>query len=186
MTDLASRRYFLKGLCGFGLSYPFISLAEKNDNNTVFWSKPRVISLRRSQNKEIIQSCYYKDNKIDVSGYKEICWLMRDLSVNETQYIDVRLLDLICAMQSWVSYYGFKKPFILTSGYRTKKYNQSLEGAAKNSMHLYGKAADLIFPDLPISYLGKLAQNYEAGGVGFYPSNGFIHVDTGRIRTWIK
>lgn len=149
-----------------------------------FWDKPRVIRLKRWQNSEEVNAVYWRNGKLDIDGYRQICWLFRDLSVNQWVRIDVRLLDLLCAMQSWVGYYGFNKPFLLSSGYRTPGYNNSLEGAAKNSMHIHGRAADLIFPDLPVSYIGKLAEHYSAGGVGFYPSRGFTHIDTGRIRTW--
>ncbi len=159
-------------------------LTSSQQNNAAFWSQPRVINLKRRQNNEVIHLSYFKDGKIDVEAYHRICWMMRDLKMNKATQIDIRLLDLICAMQAWVGFYGYKKPFFVTSGYRTPEYNRTLEGAARNSMHLYGKAADLIFPDLPVSYLGKLAQHYTAGGVGFYPSSGFVHVDTGRIRSW--
>ena len=153
-------------------------------NNAAFWAQPRVINLKRRQNNEVVNLAYFKDGKINVEAYQRICWMMRDLKMNKTFQIDIRLLDLICAMQAWVGFYGYKKPFLVTSGYRTPEYNSTLEGAARNSMHLYGKAADLIFPELPVSYIGKLAQHYTAGGVGFYPSSGFVHVDTGRIRSW--
>lgn len=95
-----------------------------------------------------------------------------------------RLLDLLCAMQAWVGHYGFRGPIHILSGYRSKRTNDNTEGAARNSMHLYGRAADIRFPGLPVSYLGRLAQHYAAGGVGFYVSSNFVHVDTGNIRTW--
>lgn len=160
------------------------SLNASQQNNAAFWAQPRVINLKRRQNNEVINLSYFKDGKINVEAYQRICWMMRDLKMNKTTQIDIRLLDLICAMQAWVGFYGYRKPFLVTSGYRTPEYNSTLEGAARNSMHLYGKAADLIFPDLPVSYIGKLAQHYTAGGVGFYPSSGFVHVDTGRVRSW--
>ena len=155
-------------------------------NNAAFWAQPRVIHLKRRQNNELVHVAYFKNGQVDVDAYRQICWMMRDLKMNKMARIDLRLLDLICAMQAWVGFYGYKKPFFVTSGYRTPEYNRTLEGAARNSMHLYGRAADLIFPDLPVSYIGKLAQHYTAGGVGFYPSSGFVHVDTGSIRSWRK
>ena len=112
---------------------------------------------------------------------------MRDLrGGNAMRSIDPRLLDLICAMQAWVGHYGYTKPFQISSGYRSPATNARTEGAAKNSMHMQGRAADIIIPELPVNYLGRLAQHYSAGGVGFYPSRGFVHVDTGNIRSWRK
>ena len=152
--------------------------------NQDFWSAPRVLNIKRYQNKEALHIAYYRNNALDIDGYNKICWLMRDLRANQYAQIDIRLLDLLCAMQAWVAYYGFTKPFQISSGYRTVASNSKLEGAARNSMHLKGKAVDLIIPELPVSYLGKLAQHYSAGGVGFYPDRGFVHVDTGSIRSW--
>lgn len=149
-----------------------------------FWNQPRVLNIKRYQNNESLQVAYWRNGQLDVEGYNKVCWLMRDLRAGKHARIDPRLLDLVCAMQAWVSYYGYKKPFFVSSGYRTLETNRQLEGAARNSMHLKGRAVDLIIPDLPVSYLGKLAQHYSAGGVGFYPSSGFVHVDTGNIRSW--
>lgn len=152
--------------------------------NGDFWSRPRVLRLRHARTGERLEAAYWRDGALDNSGYARVCHFMRDVRANEALAMDPRLLDLLCAMQAWVGAYGFSKPFVITSGYRTRRTNDSLEGAARNSMHLYGRAVDLVFPDLPVSYMGKLAQHYAAGGVGFYPSSGFVHVDTGRIRTW--
>lgn len=149
-----------------------------------FWDQPRRLTVRRNQNKEALDIVYHANGRLHDDGYRQICWLMRDLRAGEAVAIDPRVLDLMCAMQAWVGYYGYRKPFLITSGYRTRKTNEGLEGAAKNSMHLYGKAADIIIPDLPVSFIGQLAQQYAAGGVGFYPSSGFVHIDTGRVRSW--
>lgn len=149
-----------------------------------FWDQPRVLRLRHARTGERYEEAYWRNGGLDPTGYARICHFLRDDRANKSIQIDQRLLDLLCAMQAWVSYYGFTKPFIVTSGYRTPQTNDRLEGAARNSMHLKGRAVDLVFPDLPVNYMGQLAQHYSAGGVGFYPSSGFIHVDTGNIRTW--
>ena len=149
-----------------------------------FWSHPRVLRLRHGRTGERFEAAYWREGGLDRTGYAQVCHFLRDVRANESLPMDPRLLDLMCAMQAWVAAYGFSKPFVVTSGFRTKRTNENLEGAARNSMHLYGRAVDLVFPDLPVAYMGKLAQHYAAGGVGFYPSSGFVHVDTGRIRTW--
>jgi uncharacterized protein YcbK (DUF882 family) len=75
---------------------------------------------------------------------------------------------------------------IIHSGYRTEQTNRNLEGAARRSQHLLGRAADITLPGLPATYVGRLAAHYAAGGVGFYPSRDFIHVDTGQRRFWVR
>ena len=58
------------------------------------------------------------------------------------------------------------------------------EGAALNSMHCYAKAADITIPGVPVWHLGRVKQYLHAGGVGFYPSHNFVHIDTGTLRAW--
>lgn len=78
------------------------------------------------------------------------------------------------------------------SGYRTPEYNAMLrrrtEGVARNSLHMYGQAIDFSVPGIPIRQVcqvAMLARNRMGyGGIGYYPGAGFIHLDSGRHRTW--
>lgn len=150
-----------------------------------FWSYPRRLHLKRVSTGEEVNVVYWANGKIVPEGYKQLSWLMRDVKANEATNMDVRLFDLLYAIQSWVGYYGYKYPLMITSGYRSPKTNRTTEGAAKNSMHLQGKATDFYIPNLPWQYVGQLAATYGAGGVGFYPGQSFIHVDTGKVRYWV-
>ncbi len=49
--------------------------------------------------------------------------------------------ELITYLDEMRSY--FKKPVVITSGIRCKKYNDSLPGSRKNSQHLKGNAVDV-------------------------------------------
>ena len=57
-------------------------------------------------------------------------------------------------------------------------------GVAKNSLHLSGKAIDLRLTDVDLSRLRDTAIAMQRGGVGYYASSNFVHVDTGRVRRW--
>ncbi|WP_337223127.1 YcbK family protein, partial [Vibrio alginolyticus] len=73
--------------------------------------------------------------------------------------IDDRLILILIAMQTYLDSYGYIKPIIVTSAYRSEKTNSKLlgEGASKNSMHLTGQAVDIRIPGLSPSYMSKLA-----------------------------
>ncbi len=78
-------------------------------------------------------------------------------------------------------------PMTLNSGWRSQQYNAGLNGSAKKSMHLEGKAADLKWPGFVkvsdnTNNFVKLAREMGFGGIGYY--NRFIHVDIGRPRSW--
>jgi uncharacterized protein YcbK (DUF882 family) len=47
-----------------------------------------------------------------------------------------------------------------------------------------GQAIDIRLADVPLGYLREAALSIRRGGVGYYPASNFVHVDTGRIRTW--
>ena len=38
--------------------------------------------------------------------------------------------------------------------------------------------------DVPLAKLQHAALAVRRGGVGYYPASDFVHVDTGRVRTW--
>jgi uncharacterized protein YcbK (DUF882 family) len=37
---------------------------------------------------------------------------------------------------------------------------------------------------VPLDRLRMAAMSVGRGGVGFYPRDGFVHVDSGRVRSW--
>jgi uncharacterized protein YcbK (DUF882 family) len=151
-----------------------------------FWDNPRKIFVKRVDTNETAQLLYFADGKLNTDGYNGASYLLRDIHANKMIGMDVKLLDLICAVQAWLNYYGVKSPIMIHSGYRTLKTNGSLEGAAKNSMHLYGRAMDFSVPGLSPVILAKIAAQFKAGGIGIYPSRNFIHLDTGGVRMWVK
>jgi uncharacterized protein YcbK (DUF882 family) len=55
---------------------------------------------------------------------------------------------------------------------------------AKNSLHMQGKAIDVRLRGVPCSRLRDLALQLNAGGVGYYAKSAFVHLDTGRVRSW--
>jgi hypothetical protein len=76
----------------------------------------------------------------------------------------------------------------IISGFRSPKYNLMLRkkgrGVARNSQHTQGKAVDFRLPGISSQRLLSWARGLRLGGVGFYPSSGFVHVDTGPVRYW--
>lgn len=74
------------------------------------------------------------------------------------------------------------------SGYRSRAYNAFLRrqghGVSPRSLHLRGLALDFFIPEVPLRKLYQTARSLQAGGVGYYPGPGFIHIDVGRVRAW--
>lgn len=76
----------------------------------------------------------------------------------------------------------------IVSGFRAPKYNLMLRKkgreVARTSQHTLGSAVDFRVLGVPVARLHAWARRQRLGGVGFYPSSGFIHMDTGPVRYW--
>jgi hypothetical protein len=69
----------------------------------------------------------------------------------------------------------FGKPVKIVSAYRTPNYNKMLKGAAKNSQHMYGNAADIKIDGVSPKEIYDWLNSWHKGGLGLYPT--FTHVD---------
>ncbi|MBC3916616.1 YcbK family protein [Undibacterium sp. CY18W] len=157
-----------------------------------FWVKPRTLDLIRPATGERSKILYWKDGEVLESAYQQLCHLLRDVNGKKTAPIDPKLLETLWATQAYVARFGVSRPLEILSGYRTQASNQRLieEGvpAARKSLHMEGKAADIRIPQLHEEILGELIQSFRQGGVGFYyrqtAQGGWIHTDTGLQRSW--
>lgn len=57
-------------------------------------------------------------------------------------------------------------------------------GVAKHSLHMQGRAIDIRLTGVDTSQLRNYCISMKCGGVGYYQKSNFIHVDTGRVRSW--
>jgi uncharacterized protein YcbK (DUF882 family) len=65
----------------------------------------------------------------------------------------------------------------ISSGYRCPKHNREV-GGVENSRHVKGEAADIVIAGMSVEEMVKAAEQVkDFGGIGAYPSKGFIHVD---------
>lgn len=116
----------------------------------------------------------------------EIDRVLRDHRSGEVFPIDRALLDQLDRLGALLGTGG--KPFHVISGYRSPATNATLaarsHGVATRSLHMSGRAIDVRMPGVPLATVHRTALSMGAGGVGFYPRTDFVHLDTGRVRTW--
>jgi uncharacterized protein YcbK (DUF882 family) len=157
-----------------------------------FWLKPRMLDVTRPASREKAKLLYWKDGEMVDSAYQELCHLLRDVNGKETTAIDPKLLETLWGTQAFVARYGIDNPLEILSGYRSPASNARLieagVPAARQSLHIKGRAADIRIVNLNAEVLGSLVRSFGQGGVGFYyrpgARGGWIHVDTGLNRTW--
>ena len=109
---------------------------------------------------------------------------LRDHFTNKGTAMEPRLLAMLLAAAA-----RFHSDVVdVVSGFRHPKYNLILRKkghqVARDSQHSHGNAVDFFVPGVPAQQLQAWAKAQRAGGVGFYPESGFVHMDTGPIRSW--
>lgn len=178
------RRSFLKlsMTLACGLLVPFPVRAAINTSS----SAARSISLRNTHTGESLEKVtYFAEGQYLPEALREIDVLLRDHRNGEIRTIDPKLYDQLFELGRAMDHAG---PFEIISGYRSPASNSELRnqsrGVAKRSFHLTGQAVDIRLPGVQLAQLRSAAIAHRAGGVGFYPSSGFVHIDTGPFRTW--
>lgn len=169
-------------MAALGLMLPGVSLAETVPASI---ASGREIRLFSAHTGEKFTGTYWQNGRYLPDAFAGIKSVMRDHRSGEQFPIDPRLMDILYVLQNKVDNFDAFKVF---SGYRAPKSNAWLrshgEGVAKNSLHMTGQAIDIALPGTKLPQLHKAALNIHSGGVGYYPKTGFVHVDTGRVRTW--
>lgn len=177
------RRNLLKvGLVGLlGSVTPLLASAPAKAANFSSWR----ISFRQSHTGESFSGVYRVGNRYLPEVFDRLNYVLRDFRTDEVFPMDPRVLDIMALLQEKV---GAGRPLEVLSGYRSPQTNNSLRnastGVARNSYHMYGQALDIRAPGYSTSKLRTVAKALKAGGVGYYPKSDFVHVDTGKIRSW--
>ncbi len=145
----------------------------------------RWLSFLNLHTGESLTALYWADGSYRRDALKEINHALRDFRTGDVHPIDVRLLDLLHLLQRKVK---SRSPFQVISGYRSPATNAKLAslsgGVARRSFHVKGMAIDIAIGDRKLTALRDAALALEAGGVGYYPRPGFVHVDVGPVRSW--
>ncbi|MEI6559036.1 MAG: DUF882 domain-containing protein [Rhodospirillaceae bacterium] len=146
----------------------------------------RQLAFLNEHTGEHLTADYWYKGRYQPEALRAINRLFRDHRTGAVHRIDPRLIDTLFALKRKVGAHG---PFHIVSGYRSQHTNSMLieadhSGVAQHSYHIRGMAADLFLPNYSLSRLRRAALSLRAGGVGYYPDNGFIHVDVGPLRHW--
>ncbi|MBV9829926.1 MAG: DUF882 domain-containing protein [Alphaproteobacteria bacterium] len=126
----------------------------------------------------------YRDDKGPLAGaMDELSHFLRDHHSGARIPYDVAVLDFLAATMDAV---GATRATIL-SAYRTPETNAMLArttfGVADNSQHMYGRALDVRL-DGRLEEAMQAARAMHRGGVGWYPTSHFMHIDSGPVRNW--
>lgn len=143
------------------------------------------VAFRNAHTMESFSGVYRVGDRYLPEAFESINSILRDYRCGSMHPMDPRLMDLVY----WLHYQtGQVRPFDVISGYRSPETNALLrrtsDGVARHSLHMEGKAVDIRLPGFSTPDLGQMARGMKAGGVGVYGKSDFVHIDTGKVRTW--
>ena len=124
------------------------------------------------------------DGSYDQAALAQIRHFFRCREDGREGPMSLRLIELL----DYVEDRYHPRETLLVSGYRSPEFNENLRAAggaqARTSLHTQGLAADVMLNGLPLKHLWQELREQRVGGVGYYRSNNFLHLDTGRPRFW--
>jgi uncharacterized protein YcbK (DUF882 family) len=145
----------------------------------------RTLHLYHTHTGETIDATFRVDGHYDPTVLAQLNHFLRDWRNNDEHVMDPRLFDAI-----WEAYRtaGATDRIQIYSAYRSPETNAMLRrrsrAVAEHSQHMLGKAMDTTMPGFPMHRIREAAMKLEHGGVGWYPSANFVHIDVGGVRSW--
>lgn len=137
---------------------------------------------------ERVDVVYRRGDQYIPAALDELDHYLRDHRTGEVHHFDPRIFDLLYDLTTSLGDSG--REIDVVCGYRTPWSNEFLRtrsqhtGVARHSLHMQAEAIDIRLPGIPTSELRDAALRLHRGGVGYYRSSDFVHVDVGRVRQW--
>ena len=179
---MMQRRAFLKSslfLAAPSLSLPALAKTAQPA------SGERVLRLYNTHTGEKLKSTFWAEGEFIPDAMKDINKVLRDHRNNKIAQMDPELLLLLTQLNDKLDN---NRELHIISGYRSPESNAKLRaasgGVARHSLHMDAKAIDIRLPGKDLKMLHKAAMSLKGGGVGYYASSQFVHMDTGRVRYW--
>ena len=195
-TAIAARRRFLKKLAfGSVMALGVTEAANAAVRHVIYPGRHRHGHLHAPEHKTLafehthtgdkLKLTYFERGRYIREALHEINYLLRDFRTDDVHPIDTALLDQLFALRQTL---GINRPFHIISGYRSPATNAQLRrhshGVAEHSYHMEGRAIDIRLEGISSKTVRNAALALAQGGVGYYPHSNFVHLDTGRFRTW--
>ncbi|SOY53138.1 YcbK family protein [Cupriavidus taiwanensis] len=146
----------------------------------------RTLAFDHTHTGERVSLVYAVGDRFVPEALTTLNGFLRDHYSGKVGTIDPQLFDLLFQVRREL---GTDQPFQVISGYRSPATNSRLRnsrggGVAKHSLHMDGKAIDIRLAGVSLADLRDAAKSLQGGGVGYYETDQFVHIDTGRVRYW--
>jgi uncharacterized protein YcbK (DUF882 family) len=180
MVSHARRDFFKFGLGLAASAVPIFGFSSALANTS-----SRSVAFHNLHTGESLNTVYWEQGAYVRDALSEVNHVLRDFRTGDVHPIDPGLLDLLDSLSARLE---TRSPFHVISGYRSPQTNAMLHehsnGVASKSLHMKGLAIDIRLADVDLARLHQAALDLRGGGVGYYPSSDFVHVDVGPVRHW--
>jgi uncharacterized protein YcbK (DUF882 family) len=166
---------------------PGAGLIPEDEDDLPADGKKYELKLAHGPTGEILDVVYRIGDTYIPEALDELNLFLRDSHNQEVNAYDPRTFDVLHTVLAKL---GKSDGVIdVLSGYRSQETNDMLRAsgttnAAEHSQHIVAKAVDLRVPGVPAPRVRDAAKSLEAGGVGYYPTSQFVHIDVGPVREW--
>jgi uncharacterized protein YcbK (DUF882 family) len=168
----------------------FLLLATLGHSTASTVSSPHEYRLRfyHTHTGERLDVVFRRGDQYIPEALDELDHYLRDHRTGDVRHFDPRLFDLLYDLTASLGDSGGEIDVIC--GYRTPWSNEFLRtrnphtGVAQHSLHMQAEAIDIRLPGIPTPDLRDAALRLHRGGVGYYRSSEFVHIDVGRVRHW--
>ena len=166
------------------IAFPIASLAA--DTSTAAGAETYRLRLFHLHTGEHIDVVYRIGDRYLPDAVARLDRFLRDHRTGDVKDYDVKEFDLLHDLVAKLRHPDGEIDIVC--GYRTPWSNNFLRehshGVALHSQHVEAKAIDIRIPGVPTAQVRDAALAMGRGGVGYYKSSDFVHVDVGPVRRW--
>jgi len=143
------------------------------------------IELYNTHTRETVKETFRDSSGFIPAALAKLAHVLRDHRSGESHAMDPNLYVLLVDVAAAA---GSEPRYEIISGFRSPVTNEKLRsqggGQAQQSQHLQGRAIDVRLKGVPSARLRDVAMALRRGGVGYYETSDFVHLDTARVRYW--
>jgi uncharacterized protein YcbK (DUF882 family) len=142
-------------------------------------AEQRRLRLRHVATGATFSGPYHDGRRPDPAAMAELSLVLADHRSGQMRPFDPAALDILWELGRRERMAAFE----ILSAYRTTATNIAVGGAG-DSQHMQARALDVHVPADRLAAFGDAALALARGGVGIYPADGFVHLDSGPVRHW--
>jgi uncharacterized protein YcbK (DUF882 family) len=179
-------RFLVLAVASVACSLSLLAVAPSTTETAAANGDTRTIHFYHTHTGESIDATFRVDGHYDQAVLNKLNYFLRDWRNNDQTVMDPRLFDTLWEVYREAG--AGETPIQIYSAYRSPETNAMLRrrsrAVAEHSQHMLGKAMDTTMPGMPMEKIREIGMKLQRGGVGYYQSANFVHLDVGGVRSW--